>query len=41
MHAVVGRFSATPGAIRRPAPQLDEHRAELLNELYSERAAAM
>jgi crotonobetainyl-CoA:carnitine CoA-transferase CaiB-like acyl-CoA transferase len=34
MHAVVGRFSATPGAIRRPAPQLDEHRAEILNELY-------
>lgn len=41
MHAVVGRFSATPGAIRRPAPQLDEHRAELLNELYSERAVTL
>ncbi len=41
MHAVVGRLSATPGAIRRPAPQLDEHRAELLNELYSERAAVI
>jgi len=34
MHAVVGRFSATPGAIRYPAPQLDEHRAEILDELY-------
>jgi crotonobetainyl-CoA:carnitine CoA-transferase CaiB-like acyl-CoA transferase len=35
MHAVVGRFSATPGAIRRPAPQLDEHRSEILSELHS------
>lgn len=40
MHAVVGRLSATPGAIRRPAPQLDEHRAEILEELYAGRAAA-
>lgn len=41
MHAVVGRLSATPGAIRRPAPMLDEHRAELLSELYSERILTM
>lgn len=33
MHAVPGRLSTTPGAIRRPAPRLDEHRRELLEEL--------
>jgi crotonobetainyl-CoA:carnitine CoA-transferase CaiB-like acyl-CoA transferase len=27
------RASATPGAIRRPAPQLGEHTAEVLGEL--------
>jgi crotonobetainyl-CoA:carnitine CoA-transferase CaiB-like acyl-CoA transferase len=37
MHAVVGRLSATPGAIRRPAPQLDEHRAEILKEFEAAR----
>ncbi len=37
MHCVVPRFSATPGAIRRPAPALDEHRAELLEELRARR----
>ncbi len=37
MHSVVGRLSATPGAIRRPAPHLDQHRAEILEELYSQR----
>ena len=41
MHGVVGRLSATPGAIRRPAPVLDEHRAELLSELYSEQILTM
>ncbi|MBL8583837.1 MAG: CoA transferase [Rhizobiaceae bacterium] len=41
MHAVVARFGATPGAIRRPAPGLDEHRAEILSELYAERPATM
>ena len=30
MHNVVPRLSATPGAIRRPAPQLGEHTAEIL-----------
>lgn len=33
MHAVVPRFSRTPGALRRPAPQLNEHSAELRAEL--------
>ena len=33
MHAVPCRFSATPGALRRPSPRLDEHRAEILAEL--------
>ncbi|CAH1658816.1 Succinyl-CoA--D-citramalate CoA-transferase [Hyphomicrobiales bacterium] len=33
MHAVVPRLSQTPGAIRRPAPALDEHAAEILREL--------
>ncbi|OKO84564.1 CoA transferase [Bradyrhizobium sp. AS23.2] len=37
MHSVVARLSATPGAIRRPAPMLDEHRAEILRELNRER----
>jgi crotonobetainyl-CoA:carnitine CoA-transferase CaiB-like acyl-CoA transferase len=33
MHNVVPRLSATPGRIRRPAPRLGEHNAELLGEL--------
>jgi crotonobetainyl-CoA:carnitine CoA-transferase CaiB-like acyl-CoA transferase len=33
MHDVVPRFSRTPGALRRPAPELDEHREEILREL--------
>ena len=33
MHGVVPRFSRTPGALQRPAPRLDEHRAEILAEL--------
>jgi crotonobetainyl-CoA:carnitine CoA-transferase CaiB-like acyl-CoA transferase len=33
MHDVVPRLSATPGALRRPAPALGEHNAELLREL--------
>lgn len=33
MHAVVPRLSETPGAIRRPAPELDEHGTEILLEL--------
>ena len=30
MHNVVPRLSATPGALRRPAPKLGEHTAEIL-----------
>jgi crotonobetainyl-CoA:carnitine CoA-transferase CaiB-like acyl-CoA transferase len=33
MHAVVPRLSASPGAIRRPAPKLGEHNAEVLSGL--------
>jgi formyl-CoA transferase len=33
MHAVVPRLSATPGAIRAPAPHLGEHNRELLREV--------
>ncbi len=33
MHAVVPRLSASPGALRRPAPELGEHTAELLERL--------
>ena len=33
MHAVVPRLSRTPGALRRPAPDLNQHAAELLAEL--------
>src|SRR5262249_20552256 len=30
MHNVIPRLSATPGALRRPAPKLGEHNAEVL-----------
>lgn len=33
MHCVVPRLSGTPGAIRRPAPELGEHNAEILGAL--------
>ena len=33
MHAVVPRLSESPGAIRRPAPELGEHTAELLERI--------
>jgi crotonobetainyl-CoA:carnitine CoA-transferase CaiB-like acyl-CoA transferase len=33
MHAVVPRLSGTPGALRRPAPELGEHEAEILGPL--------
>jgi formyl-CoA transferase len=33
MHCVVPRLSGTPGAIRRPAPALGEHNAEILGAL--------
>ena len=38
MHNVVPRLSATPGALRRPAPALGEHNREILRALgYAER----
>src|SRR5688500_18447023 len=33
MHNVVPRLSATPGALRRPAPALGEHNREILRDL--------
>lgn len=33
MHNVIPRLSATPGALRRPAPRLGEHTAEVLERL--------
>ena len=33
MHNIIPRLSATPGALRLPAPELGEHTAELLREL--------
>jgi crotonobetainyl-CoA:carnitine CoA-transferase CaiB-like acyl-CoA transferase len=33
MHNIVPRFSATPGALRRPAPALGEHNREILHAL--------
>jgi crotonobetainyl-CoA:carnitine CoA-transferase CaiB-like acyl-CoA transferase len=33
MHGVVPRLSATPGALRRPAPALGEHNREILRAL--------
>jgi crotonobetainyl-CoA:carnitine CoA-transferase CaiB-like acyl-CoA transferase len=33
MHNVIPRFSATPGALRRPAPALGQHNDEILRAL--------
>lgn len=33
MHAVIPRLSGTPGAIRRPAPELGEHTADVLGRV--------
>jgi crotonobetainyl-CoA:carnitine CoA-transferase CaiB-like acyl-CoA transferase len=41
MHCVVPRLSATPGAIRRPAPGLGEHNAEVLGALGMSREDLM
>jgi crotonobetainyl-CoA:carnitine CoA-transferase CaiB-like acyl-CoA transferase len=39
MHNVIPRLSATPGRLRRPAPALGEHSAEILGSLGLDRAA--
>ena len=39
MHAVVPRLSVSPGALRRPAPELGEHTAEVLGRLGVDGAA--
>jgi formyl-CoA transferase len=33
MHNVIPRLSSSPGRLRRPAPRLGEHTAEILGEL--------
>ena len=33
VHNVIPRLSATPGALRRPAPKLGEHTGEVLRRL--------
>jgi crotonobetainyl-CoA:carnitine CoA-transferase CaiB-like acyl-CoA transferase len=40
MHPVVPRLSRTPGAIRRPAPKLNEHAAEIAADLRARAAHA-
>jgi crotonobetainyl-CoA:carnitine CoA-transferase CaiB-like acyl-CoA transferase len=39
MHNVIPRLSATPGRLRRPAPKLGEHTAEILGSLGLDAAA--
>jgi crotonobetainyl-CoA:carnitine CoA-transferase CaiB-like acyl-CoA transferase len=38
MHNVIPRLSETPGRLRRPAPSLGEHTAEILGQFGIERA---
>ncbi len=39
MHNIIPRLSQTPGRLRRPAPELGEHTAEILGALGLDRAA--
>jgi crotonobetainyl-CoA:carnitine CoA-transferase CaiB-like acyl-CoA transferase len=39
VHNVMPRLSATPGALRRPAPRLGEHTAEVLGRIGIDAAA--
>jgi crotonobetainyl-CoA:carnitine CoA-transferase CaiB-like acyl-CoA transferase len=39
MHNIIPRLSETPGKLRRPAPALGEHTAEILGRLGLDRAA--
>ena len=39
MHNVIPRLSGTPGRLRRPAPRLGEHTAEILGRLGLDRTA--
>jgi len=39
MHNVIPRLSATPGRLRRPAPGLGEHTAEISGALGLDHAA--
>ena len=39
MHNIIPRLSDTPGRLRRPAPEIGEHTAEILGELGVDRAA--
>ncbi len=39
MHNIIPRLSETPGRLRRPAPELGEHTAEILGALGLDRAA--
>lgn len=39
MHSIIPRLAHTPGRLRRPAPELGEHTAEMLGALGINRAA--
>ncbi len=39
MHSIPARLSETPGAIRRPAPEVGQHNGEILGEIGLDQAA--